>query len=253
MTHPHDIAPEHGGRGKRDAAPFYGPDLAAIHAADHEQLARAAAETLAARLSESARVLDLGCGAGALSAVLADRGHRVRGIDASSALIAMARVRRPELHFEEGDILTADLGRADAVAAIGEVVNYATATGGTRALTDLFARVRAALPEGGIFIFDGAGPDRHSDSPSVWSNTGESFVAMRARVEGGTLTREIVTFVREGGAWRRSEETHRLRLHDPARVVAALGAAGFAVCALPGYDGCSMPPGLHTFLAEAER
>lgn len=40
-----------------------------------------------------ARVADLGCGTGSLSALLAEAGHRVRGLDLSPAMVAAARTK----------------------------------------------------------------------------------------------------------------------------------------------------------------
>jgi len=48
-------------------------------------------------------VIDLGCGSGTLTRVLADRGYRVAGIDSSRELIDFARKRFPDLTFIEAD------------------------------------------------------------------------------------------------------------------------------------------------------
>jgi ubiquinone/menaquinone biosynthesis C-methylase UbiE len=49
-------------------------------------------------------VLDLGCGAGAFLRLVADRGGRAFGIDASEALIAFARQRLPAADLRVGDM-----------------------------------------------------------------------------------------------------------------------------------------------------
>ncbi|GIG38386.1 class I SAM-dependent methyltransferase [Cellulomonas phragmiteti] len=56
----------------------------------------------------SRSVLDLGCGHGWLTALLAARGASVVGVDGSTALVARARRDHPTLRFEVGD-LTAGL------------------------------------------------------------------------------------------------------------------------------------------------
>ena len=50
-------------------------------------------------------VVDLGCGTGTLSLVLADAGHRVRGLDLSPAMVAAARTKTAGTSVEvvEGD------------------------------------------------------------------------------------------------------------------------------------------------------
>ena len=49
------------------------------------------------------RILDLGCGTGALTAEIAARGSIVLGIDSSAQMIAKARADHPHLRFEVAD------------------------------------------------------------------------------------------------------------------------------------------------------
>ena len=51
-------------------------------------------------------VVDLGCGNGALTAKLVQKGFNVLGIDASAAMIAEARKNHPELSFKEADAVS---------------------------------------------------------------------------------------------------------------------------------------------------
>jgi trans-aconitate methyltransferase len=55
-------------------------------------------ELLAIELEET--ILDLGCGTGHLTAKIAEKGARVRGIDSSVEMIATARQNYPHLRFE---------------------------------------------------------------------------------------------------------------------------------------------------------
>ena len=50
-----------------------------------------------------ARVLDAGCGSGAFTEVLQQRGFSACGLDISSKLIALARRKFPDIDFHEGD------------------------------------------------------------------------------------------------------------------------------------------------------
>lgn len=53
-----------------------------------------------------ARVLDVGCGTGALTACIAARGYEVSGIDASADMVAAARRAHPDISFAQADACT---------------------------------------------------------------------------------------------------------------------------------------------------
>jgi SAM-dependent methyltransferase len=60
--------------------------------------------------SGAGRVLDVGCGAGALARELAGRVDRVDAVDRDPAMVALARLHAPaNLEVVEGDALTVDL------------------------------------------------------------------------------------------------------------------------------------------------
>src|SRR5687767_5928403 len=52
------------------------------------------------------RVLDAGCGTGRHTAWLAQQGARVTGVDPSSAMLAHARTKCPDVDFVEGTFAT---------------------------------------------------------------------------------------------------------------------------------------------------
>lgn len=230
---------------------FYGHDLANIHADAFEALAAAASETLLRFVPDGAsskRVLDLGCGAGPLSQRLGARGFSTWGLDLSPALIALARKRMPQAEFHCGSVLEAEFPQAVAVAAVGEVFNYATARQAD-GLSRVFRRVFDALEPGGVFLFDLAGPGRVGAGRG-FTEAASWAVGLIAEESGDALVRKITTFRDAGdGAWSRSYEEHRLRLWPVAEVMTQLASCGFRVEELPGYDGMAMPPSLHVYLA----
>jgi trans-aconitate methyltransferase len=65
------------------------------------QYGEALLDILAAQPGE--RILDLGCGAGQLTAAIAQTGALVEGIDASPEMIAQARANFPAIHFRVAD------------------------------------------------------------------------------------------------------------------------------------------------------
>lgn len=57
-----------------------------------------------AKVGPGTSVLDCGCGAGRFARLAADRGAQVAGIDASEALLEIARERTPQGDFRAGDL-----------------------------------------------------------------------------------------------------------------------------------------------------
>ncbi len=233
----------------------YGPDLAFIHDDGFGQLASAAADVALAALAPvaPATVVELGCGSGLTAARLAAAGHDVLGYDPSPSMLALARERVPGARFAAGTAAGARLPRCDAVLAIGEVLNYATAGDPSgRRLERIFARAHAALRPGGLFLFDLAGPGRVPAGTARSFATGGDWailVETREDPRAGTLERRMTTFRAHRGAYRREDSVHRQQLHAAGPAAAALRAAGFTARVLRGYAGVPFAPGHRAFVA----
>jgi SAM-dependent methyltransferase len=99
------------------------------------------------------RTLDLACGEGRVSRVLAERGHRVVGVEGSPALAAAARAAAPEIEVLDGDAAALPLpdGAVDLVVCSMALLNF----------DDMDAAVREAarvLEPGGRFCFSTVHP-----------------------------------------------------------------------------------------------
>jgi magnesium-protoporphyrin O-methyltransferase len=75
------------------------------------------------------RILDAGCGTGALAVEAARRGAQVVAIDLSPTLVNLARERIPQdvahlVQFESGDMLDPALGHFDHVVAMDSIIHY---------------------------------------------------------------------------------------------------------------------------------
>lgn len=103
------------------------------------------------------RILDAGCGTGALAIEAAHRGADVVGVDIAPSLIAIARDRaeaaglspgipaaRGAIDFIAGDMLCAGLGRFDAIIAMDSLIHY-TAVDNIELLARLAARCEGSL------------------------------------------------------------------------------------------------------------
>jgi SAM-dependent methyltransferase len=64
----------------------------------------------------SERALDIGCGTGTTTLLLADRAASVTGLDISQPMLALARERAPQIEFIHSDAATARLGAYDLLA-----------------------------------------------------------------------------------------------------------------------------------------
>jgi magnesium-protoporphyrin O-methyltransferase len=96
------------------------------------------------------RILDAGCGTGALAVEAAARGADVLAIDLSPTLVDLARQRQPvfqgggRIEFRSGDMLDPALGTFDHVVGMDSLIHYEPADAVT-VLAGLAARTRHSL------------------------------------------------------------------------------------------------------------
>lgn len=105
------------------------------------------------------RVLDAGCGTGALAVEAARRGAEVLAIDLSPTLVDLARERTPRfdsggsIEFRAGDMLDPALGRFDHVVGMDSLIHYEPADA-VGVLAELAARTRHSV----VFTFAPSNP-----------------------------------------------------------------------------------------------
>jgi cyclopropane fatty-acyl-phospholipid synthase-like methyltransferase len=116
------------------------------------------------RLPADADVLELGCGPGTVSPVLAD-GRRYTGVDLSAGQLAIARERLPDVEFIQGDFTTVEL----APAAYDAVVAFFVFNHVPRAEhAPMFARVFSWLRPGGRFMLSLGASDTQDEVQEDW-------------------------------------------------------------------------------------
>lgn len=190
------------------------------------------------------RVLDLGCGTGAASWALAERGFSVVGVDSSAEMVAQAETERQmALQNESGiqvpepfvhmDMRTLDLpGKMDMVLAIGGVMNALTSL---RELEQTFARVFDVLDTQRMFVFDawtiqGLATLFGNRDEVYYDNEANLMVIQRHRFSYETLsvTTHIIILYQERMTWYRQDEFHTLRAFPVQGIRAMLERTGFA-------------------------
>ncbi len=182
------------------------------------------------RLPENARVLDLCCGSGDLSALLVERGYSVTGIDGSCEMLACAREKAPGAVFLHADARAFDLPpEFDAVLSTFDSLNHVLEL---EELALVFANVHRALRGGGLFVFD---LNMAEAFTTLWRGSWSSFEEQSVGITRGSYNAEsgigradVTVFRREeNGLWSRSDIAVLERCYSEGEISAAIQRAGF--------------------------
>jgi len=239
----------------------YAEDLAYIHHAGFGNFARDSAPGLLRLLHaaglDGGQVIDLGCGSGLWAAAMLRAGYVVTGIDPSSAMLALARQVAPDARFVRASAYDFDFPACDAVTAIGEVLSYLpSGANAVPSLPRLFRRIAGALRPGGLFVFDLIVTAPRSRMTYRTWQTGDDWsvlVAVTEQPARRRLVREITTFRRVGARYRRSHETHVVRVCSRAAIERMLRQAGFSVRVFRHYGAARLAPRRLAFCARKTR
>lgn len=180
------------------------------------------AAVIHAAIPAGAGILELGCGAGRVTAALLALGHPVTGVDASREMLAAAAERAPGAALVEAAIEGLELRRCYGAVVLGShLVNAATPQ--RRAL---LAAAAQHVEDGGAVLIEAYPPGL--DWASLVGRTavmGEvRSTVTRASVEGSQL-RASVRYQGAGGAWEHAFEAELL---DEADLRAELATASLA-------------------------
>jgi SAM-dependent methyltransferase len=230
----------------------YAEDLAYIHHVGFGDLARQATPAVLQALrplGAGGTVLELGCGSGILLSALVAAGYSAIGVDASAAMIDIAREAVPSAKLLVSSLYEIEIPRCDAVIAMGEALNYVSA-GATPPTAQLFGRIAAALPEGGPFLFDVIVRGKQALTPyRSWASGPDwaALVAVQPAPGGSELRRNITTFRQVDGGYRRGHEEHSVHLFSRSGLVDQLTHAGFRVRTGRAYGTAVVGPGRLVF------
>ena len=182
-------------------------------------------------LPPGGRVLDLCCGAGHVTQLVARQGFSIIGIDGSDEMLRYAQQRVPEGEFWAADARAFVLDRpVNGVLSTYDSLNHIMSAGD---LEQVFAHVRSALVPGGLFFFD-MNADAAYNEP--WTYIGSTNDRNRHWVAHGAYdaaTRMAACEVEETwrsdaqSPWQRRTFHLNQRCYNVDEVRQALRAAGF--------------------------
>lgn len=190
-------------------------------------------------------VLDLGCGTGGITALLADRGYDMIGLDISPEMLNIARER----NFGKNTLLLCQdmtefelYGTVQAIYSSFDCLNYITKN---KDLRQVFVLALNYLESGGLFIFDINTEYRYKsvfdgnsfvydldDAYAVWKNAYDE--------QSKLCEFEIDIFTQtEDGLYERDYESQTQRFYTDEEILSL--AKGFSLVKKSGgkgFDGC---------------
>lgn len=191
-------------------------------------------------------VLELGCGTGSLTELLARRGYAVTAVDLSPDMLAMAeqKCRGLDVRFLCQDMSRLRLpGQVDAVVSGLDSINYVTRP---PALKRTFQRVFKALAPGGLFLFDVKTPAalEGADGQTYLDEDDGLFCVWRADYypRRRVCAYGLDLFIQgEDGRWSRDGEYHEEYAYTMDELDGFLREAGFQTIKQYGDKTMSAP------------
>ena len=197
---------------------------------------------------EEGIVLELGCGTGVMTELLAESGYDMIGVDNSEEMLGEAMEKRAESGHEilylEQDMREFELyGTVRAVVSVCDSLNYITEE---EELEHVFALVNNYLDPQGIFLFDmntvykyqtmignTTIAENRDEGSFIWENSYDE--------ETGINTYELALFIpREDGLYEKDEEVHYQRAYSLEKIKELIGKAGMELLAV--YDAYTLEP-----------
>jgi SAM-dependent methyltransferase len=228
---------------------YYEHDLALVHARGFGQYADRCAPGVLDLLApvRGGLVLEVGCGAGALTRHLLAAGHRVIATDASAAMVSLAReALGPQVDLRQLALPDDPLPAADAIVSVGHVISYLP---DAAAVDRALVAMAGALRPGGVLAIDicdleygrvRAGESNRGVAGPDWAAITQFSIPAPDR-----FVRDVTTFVPDGaGAWRRGSEHHENVLVDTSLIPALLASHGVTATVGPSFGAAELPPGM---------
>ena len=180
---------------------------------------------------EDGLVLDLGCGTGTMTEILASKGYDMTGVDFSEEMLDIAMQKRTksghDILYLMQDMREFELyGTVRAIVSVCDSMNYLTEDGD---LEQVFRLVNNYLDSGGLFIFDMIWDNYYYEEEKI------NEYQLSLFVEDPVLSEKTGQDI-----CRKFQEMHYQRAYSLAEVKAALEVAGMEFIA--AYDAFTRNP-----------
>lgn len=186
-------------------------------------------------------LLDLGCGTGSLTELLAQKGYDMIGVDNSEDMLEIAVEKREksglDILYLMQDMREFELyGTVQAAVSICDSINYITEY---EELVQVFSLVNNYLDPDGIFIFDCNTEYKYeellADNVIAENREDGSFIWENYYYEDERMNEyDLTLFIKEGEQYSKYEETHYQRCYNLEEIKSALECAGMKLEAV--YD-----------------
>ena len=216
---------------------------------DYESWAAYVEKHLKARGIEDGLVLELGCGTGTMTGLLAQKGYDMIGVDNSEEMLAEAMKKKMEtgqdILYLLQDMQEFELyGTVRAIISVCDSLNYIT---DRKELLQVFRLVNNYLDPGGIFLFDmntvykyqtmignTTIAENRDEGSFIWENSYDRENALNVY--------ELALFLpREDGLYEKCEEEHVQKAYSIEAIKAMIVKAGMELVAV--YDAYTHNPG----------
>ncbi|MPN27458.1 Ubiquinone/menaquinone biosynthesis C-methyltransferase UbiE [bioreactor metagenome] len=179
-------------------------------------------------------IVDLACGTGSVTTIMAGRGFDMTGVDISSEMLSMAYNKamreNADILYLNQDICAFELyGTVDAAICCLDGINYLT---DKKNLRKCFQNLHLYLNPGGLLIFDintlfkyenilsnNAFVYDYGDLFCIWQNTYDTRLK--------TCIFDITVFSEEGTGFCRYDERQTQRAYEMEELISLLSEAGF--------------------------
>lgn len=174
-------------------------------------------------------VVDLACGTGKMTKLLAKGGFSLLGVDSSAEMLQEASNNCRKATFVLQDMRKLSLTRkADMITIVNDGVNYIS----QQELPYFFATIFNNLNDGGAFVFDVSSPYKLKSvlgNEPFFYDCDDATLLWTNKLLGDKVQMDLTLFEKAGPLYSRQDERHVQYVHTQQDVANALQSAGLTL------------------------